>query len=609
MIFAVGDTLGPYRIVERLGQGGMATVFKAYHANLDRYVAIKVLHPVFKEDPHFLERFKREAQIVAKLEHPNIVPVYDYADHQGHPYLVMKFIDGETLKTRMRRAPLSLAEALHILGEVAEGLSFAHDRGVLHRDIKPSNIMLAEDDTPYITDFGLARIAQVGESTLSQDMLLGTPQYISPEQARGDKMLTPATDVYSLGVVLYEVVVGQVPFNADTPYAIVHAHIYKPLPRPSEVNPDVPPQVEAVLLRALTKEPEDRYQSAAEMMKAFRQAVAEAGMSELSAAVYRTTQPLPSPSAPTIPPDATPAAPANATAPTPILAPSQPTPALATAAAQRRRANLWVLGGFGMLLFTCLASLFIIASAVSDPKSRPWDVGSGQGQTPVSPLTPTPIALLELSLDEARAQVEARPDDPLAYLQLALAYMQNGETDQALQTLAYARDKLEIPPDYLAASARALAQNGHHDLAYWLSLETLSDADASAVARDEAGRYLFLRTWQSPMQARLISARYLQRRPSVPAYVFNALALLMQDRTLATRQAAEQLERAQALGGENWAEYHLVQGLYARRMGQQEMAEAAWRQALAMDDVPPWVVEAIQRLLDQQTPEISPFTS
>ncbi len=601
MIFAVGDTLGTYRIVEQIGQGGMATVFKAYHTNLDRYVAIKVLHSVFKEDPHFLERFKREAQIVAKLEHPHIVPIYDYADHQGYPYLVMKFIDGETLKTRMRRAPLSLSEVLHILGAVSEGLTFAHERGVLHRDIKPSNIMLAEGDTPYITDFGLARIAQVGESTLSQDMLLGTPQYISPEQARGDKLLTPATDVYSLGVVLYEVVVGQVPFNADTPYAIVHAHIYKPLPRPAEVNPDVPPKVEAVLLRALAKEPEDRYQSAVEMMEAFRQAVSETGMHELSAAVHRATRPLPSPTASTIPPDATPPVAPQATAPTPTL-PASSTPFVhASVAAQRRRANLWVLGGFGMLLLTCLASLFIIASAVSDPKSRPWDIGGGQEQshTHSAPLA-TPTALLslqELSLEDALAEAEASPDDPQARLQLALAYAQNGDNDQALRTLAQARDDLHISPAYLITGARMLALQGHDDLAYWLYLEAISDKEIVGAVREEAGRNLFFYTLKEPQQARLISTLYLTRRaPSVPAYVFNALALLQQERILARRQAGEQLDKAEALGGEDWAEYHLVRGLYARRIGQQDIAEQAWQQVLDMADAPLWAVEAATQL-------------
>src|SRR5258706_9004245 len=275
MPFAEGETVGPYRITDRLGQGGMATVFRAYHPNLDRYVAIKVLHPSFKEDSSFLVRFQREAQIVAKLEHPNIVPTYDFNDHNGEPYLVMKFIEGETLKGHLEKQPLSLDETLKIMTAVAQALTYANDQGVLHRDIKPSNVLLERGVTPFLADFGLARMATAGESTLSQDMMLGTPQYISPEKAQGVQDLDGTTDIYSLGVVLYELVVGRVPFNADTPYAIVHDHIYSPLPMPTKVNPSVPPAVERVLLKSLAKNRDDRYKSAVEMVQAFRQAVRE----------------------------------------------------------------------------------------------------------------------------------------------------------------------------------------------------------------------------------------------------------------------------------------------------------------------------------------------
>jgi len=174
MSFNVGENVGPYRIIEQLGQGGMATVYKAYHAALDRYVAIKALHPAFGEDQNFLARFQREARLIAKLEHPNIVPIYDYSEHESRPYLVMKFIEGDTLKARLIKGPLTSAEIDKIVGTVGSALAYAHKQGVLHRDIKPSNVLVGQDGQLYLADFGLARIAQSGESTLSSDMIMGT---------------------------------------------------------------------------------------------------------------------------------------------------------------------------------------------------------------------------------------------------------------------------------------------------------------------------------------------------------------------------------------------------------------------------------------------------
>ena len=270
MSFNAGEMVGPYRIIGQLGQGGMATVFEAYHAALDRYVAIKVLHPAFLEDPSFLTRFQREARLVAKLEHPNIVPIYDYTEHEGRPYLVMKYIEGETLKATLSRGLLSKEEVARVVDSVGTALAFAHKSGILHRDIKPSNVLMAADGQIYLSDFGLARIAQSGGSTLTSDMILGTPQYISPEQALGKKDLDEGTDIYSFGVLLYELTVGKVPFNADTPFSIIHDHIYSPLPMPRHVNPAVSEAVERVLLKALAKDRRDRYKDVHALVDAFQ---------------------------------------------------------------------------------------------------------------------------------------------------------------------------------------------------------------------------------------------------------------------------------------------------------------------------------------------------
>jgi serine/threonine protein kinase len=269
MPFAVGQNVGPYRILEQLGQGGMATVYKAYHAALDRFVAMKVLHTAFREDATFLARFTREARVVAKLEHPHIVPIFDYSECDGQPYLVMKYIEGETLKARLQRSPLGAQEAIVVVEAVGSALAYAHSKGILHRDIKPSNILLTPDGYIYLADFGLARIAQSTDATLSSDMLVGTPHYISPEQAQGLRDLDAGTDIYSFGVVMYEIAVGRVPFNADTPFSIIHDHIFTPLPLPHTINPKVPDGVERVLLKALAKERGDRFASVDELVHAF----------------------------------------------------------------------------------------------------------------------------------------------------------------------------------------------------------------------------------------------------------------------------------------------------------------------------------------------------
>lgn len=290
MALSAGQNIGPYQIIGPLGQGGMAAVYQAYHARLDRHVAIKVLHKAFLLEEGFLTRFEREAQIVAKLEHPHIVPVYDFSEHEGQPYLVMKSIEGRTLKQVLSDGPLPLERVITLLSSIADALTYAHQKGVLHRDIKPSNIIIDANGIPYLTDFGLARIVKSGPSTMSADMILGTPQYISPEQAAGLPELTPATDVYSLGVVLYEMVVGRVPFNADTPYAVVHDHIYTELPRPSEMNPAIPEAVEQVLVKALAKKPADRYATPNAMMQAFREAVQQSGLAALPADRDKTAE-------------------------------------------------------------------------------------------------------------------------------------------------------------------------------------------------------------------------------------------------------------------------------------------------------------------------------
>jgi tetratricopeptide (TPR) repeat protein/tRNA A-37 threonylcarbamoyl transferase component Bud32 len=267
----IGQTLGGYRILEQIGRGGMATVYKAFQPSLDRNVAIKVLPAYYAEqDETFLKRFRIEARAVARLRHPNILMVHDYGEQDGITFIAMEYVEAGTLTERLGR-PMPLPEVEVLLRQVAAALEYAHEQGIIHRDVKPSNILLPKPDWPLLTDFGLAKI--VGGAQLTQTgTIAGTPAYMSPEQGRGEK-LDHRTDLYSLGIVLYEMATGLVPFKAETPMAVIVKHITEPLPLPRAINPDLSEAVERVILKALAKDPADRFAQAGEMAQAFSAAI------------------------------------------------------------------------------------------------------------------------------------------------------------------------------------------------------------------------------------------------------------------------------------------------------------------------------------------------
>ncbi len=267
----VGHTLGAYRLVERLGQGGMATVYKAYEAALDRYVAVKVLPQFFANDPTFAQRFRREAKAIAQLNHPNIVPIYSYGEDNGITYIAMQFIEGGTLKHASDQVYRS-EEALRLLLPIARALGYAHKHGVIHRDIKPSNVLISDEGWTHLADFGLAQMAQASARLTESGVGMGTPTYMSPEQGQGDRV-DQRTDIYSFGIMLYELVTGEAPFRADTPMAVVIKHLTAPMPLPSDVNPDIPLEVEMLILKATAKNPDDRFQTAEELALAMERAL------------------------------------------------------------------------------------------------------------------------------------------------------------------------------------------------------------------------------------------------------------------------------------------------------------------------------------------------
>ena len=270
-----GMMLGPYRIIGQIGQGGMATVYKAYHAAMDRYVAVKVLPPELARSDQFRGRFQQEARIIANLEHKHILPVYDFGESEGIYYFVMRYLESGSLKDRIQKEPLSLEEINKIFTQLAEALDYAHQRGVIHRDVKPANALLDTHGDLYLTDFGIAKMLESSTSFTTTGQLTGTPAYMSPEQAQGEK-LDQRTDVYSLGIMLFEMVTGRVPFDAETPWAVVIKQINAPLPLPSSIKPDIHPEFERVLLKALTKDRNDRYASCGEFLQDWHGAYAAA---------------------------------------------------------------------------------------------------------------------------------------------------------------------------------------------------------------------------------------------------------------------------------------------------------------------------------------------
>jgi hypothetical protein len=271
----IGKTIGQYEIVEKIGVGGMATVYKAYQASINRYVAIKILPTQFAHDPNFVKRFTQEAKAIAALEHPYILPVYDFGTQEGLTYMVMRYIEGGTLAGLMGQ-PMSNERIVEIVGNMARALDYAHSQGVVHRDIKPSNILIDKHGEVLLTDFGIAKVMQDsgGTQLTGTGSILGTPEYMSPEQAEGVSV-DHRSDLYSLGVVLYELLTGQPPYQAKTPLAVVLMHVKEPLPLPHTINPNVAEPLEQVVLKAMAKDRNQRYQTAAEMEQALKNALKE----------------------------------------------------------------------------------------------------------------------------------------------------------------------------------------------------------------------------------------------------------------------------------------------------------------------------------------------
>ena len=280
-----GKQFGHYQIVAPLGEGGMAAVYKAYQPAMERYVAIKVLPRHMSSSDEFVSRFRREARMLAQLQHPHILPVFDYGEADGYPYIVMPFIISGTLAELLHKQRLPLTQVRRIITQIGDALSYAHARGMIHRDIKPSNVLIDERGNCLLTDFGLARMVEASTNITTSGTVMGTPSYMSPEQGAGSNM-DHRSDIYSLGIVLYEMITGRVPYTAETPVAVVFKHIQDPLPSVRKFNPSLPESVELLLLKALAKRPEDRYQTAEDFVRAIQTAVPNTSENQTFATEY-----------------------------------------------------------------------------------------------------------------------------------------------------------------------------------------------------------------------------------------------------------------------------------------------------------------------------------
>jgi serine/threonine protein kinase len=284
----IGKRLNQYKIGDLVGRGDISTVYRAQATDSSQVVTVKVLHAASFDDPSFRARFEREVRILSQIEHPHIVPIYDVGQANGLSYIVMRYLPGGNLGHLIEQYGLLLPEEIApIIGQVAAALDYTHQRGVLHRNLKPHNILFDDERNAYITDFSLARLREL-VSFITNAGYIGNPGYLAPEIATSARVLTPAVDIYALGVILFEALTGQLPFQASSPAAQVMMHVNEPAPLPRDINPDISPQVEMVILRGLAKDPKDRFGSARELSQALAAAVEVTS----EAAAYRDVTPL-----------------------------------------------------------------------------------------------------------------------------------------------------------------------------------------------------------------------------------------------------------------------------------------------------------------------------
>ena len=408
----IGKRMGPYAVTERIGDGGMAIVYKGFQESLNRYVALKVLRDELARDQQFVARFRQEALGAANLNHPNIVHVYDAGAANGKYFISMAYVDGGTLKDLIHQGAIQPDRAVSITIQLAEALDHAHRQGLIHRDVKPSNVLMTRDGRPLLTDFGIAKALYEAKQLTRTGASIGTPEYMAPEQAKGQSP-DGRTDIYALGVVLYEMLASKVPFCTDTPVATMYMHVHEPPPPLPQVDVTVPEWLENVVCKALAKDPADRYATAAlfaaalrqgqeTMLAAARSVAAGAAAGATAAGAAATTTPAPPgtaaavgvATAATTPPETEAATVAAAAA----TAATTPAP---EAGKQRRKALIPILAAIALLVVAITASAAFLLMGDRDGK-------------PVPTLTPIVVTRVIVGEDQPTEEVDDAGGEAIA---------------------------------------------------------------------------------------------------------------------------------------------------------------------------------------------------
>lgn len=360
----IGKKIGGYEILELIGRGGMASVYRAHQVSMNRTVALKVLPSQYLNDDTYMHRFHREVKIVAQLEHRNIVPVHDYGEEFEQPYIVMRYMAGGSIDDLLVDGAMELDQIVKILDQISPALDYAHSKNVLHRDLKPSNVLMDDNGGAYLTDFGIARILGDPASSITTQGVVGTPSYMSPEQAQG-QTLDNRSDIYSLGVMLFEMATGRRPFESDTPYTIAVMHVTQPPPHPRSINPNIPLAVEHVILTCMSKNRDSRYKDAVTLAEALRRAVSPPAINLYDTQPGIARHELAPPVEPTPPPAPyVPPSPSSGTSYTPTGGTSGNVSAVQRRVRPARRPNLVISAALGGLLGCGLLTVVIVLLAL-----------------------------------------------------------------------------------------------------------------------------------------------------------------------------------------------------------------------------------------------------